>query len=258
LDGAVALVTGANSGVGEHFVRALLEAGAEKVYAAARRTESVAGMASVYPDRVAPVVLDITDGGSVEGAAARCADAVLLINNAGVGLAQRFIAAEDLGAIRAEMEVNYFGTLRMCRAFAPVLGRNGGGAVVNMLSALALVNLPANGSYSASKAAALSMTQGVRAELAGQGTLVVGVMPGTVDAGMGRDFPGPKVAPETVVGESLRAVEEGIEDVYPGEQAARMGAMSAAGLKEIEKQLSATVRGASSWAAVSGAPSGRP
>jgi short-subunit dehydrogenase len=93
-----------------------------------------------------------------------------------------------------EIEVNYFETLMMCRAFAPVLKQNGGGVVVNMASMVARVNLPFNGSYSASKAATLSLTQGVRAELAAQGTLVIAVLPATVDIGMGKTYPDPKMS----------------------------------------------------------------
>jgi short-subunit dehydrogenase len=183
------------------------------------------------------VPLDITHEQSVKDAAAQCQDVNLLINNAGVGFNQGLIAAPDLSSARTEMEVNYFGTLAMCRAFAPILKGNGGGAIVNMLSMLALVNIPFNGSYSTSKAAALSLTQGVRAELAAQGTLVVAVMPGTVDTHMSKDYPPPKVSPTEVAISALQAVVDGVEEIYPGEQATDLAAQLRHDPKAVEKQL---------------------
>ena len=136
-------------------------------------------------------------------------------------------------------KTNYFGTLSMCRAFAPILKRNGGGAIVNMLSILARVSLPAYGSLCASKAASLSMTQGVRAELAKQRTLVVGVMPGAVDTDMERDFEGPKEHPADVANASLQAVEDGVEDAYPGGMAQGVSQGLAADPKALEKEFAA-------------------
>jgi NAD(P)-dependent dehydrogenase (short-subunit alcohol dehydrogenase family) len=150
-------------------------------------------------------------------------------------LNQGLIASKDLSAARTEIEINYLGTLAMCRAFASILKMNGGGAIVNMLTILAKVNLPANGCYCAAKAATFSMTQGVRAELANQGTLVVGVMPGTVDTEMGKDYPPPKVAPAEVVREALQAVVDGVEDVYPGEQAKQLATQLLSDPKAVEK-----------------------
>ena len=237
IEGAIALVTGANGGIGKEYVEALRKFGAAKIYACARKAEAVSDLVSLDPERIVPISLDITDERSVKDAAAKCQDVNLLINNAGVGFNQGLIAAPDLSRARTEMEVNYFGTLAMCRAFVPILKRNGGGAIVNMLSMLALVNIPFNGSYSASKAAALSLTQGVRAELAAQGTLVVAVMPGTVDTKMSKDYPPPKVSPTEVATSALQAVIDGIEEVYPGEQATEMAVQLRRDPKAVEKQL---------------------
>jgi NAD(P)-dependent dehydrogenase (short-subunit alcohol dehydrogenase family) len=237
VEGAVALVTGANSGIGKYFVEALKAAGAARIYACARNIESLTQITSIAPDQISPVQLDITDEKLVLDAAAQCQDVTLLINNAGVGFSKKLIAEPDLTSARAEMEVNYFGTLAMCRAFAPILKQNGGGAIINVLSILARVNFPLNASYSASKAAALSLTQGVRAELASQGTLVIGVMPATVDTAASKDWPPPKVSPTEVTKAALQAVIDEIEDVYPGEQAAMLAIQLTANPKEIEKQL---------------------
>jgi NAD(P)-dependent dehydrogenase (short-subunit alcohol dehydrogenase family) len=237
IQNAVALVTGANGGIGKNYVETLRAFGASRIYAGARNRNSLAEIVAVDPQRTIPISLDITDEESVRVAATEYQDVNLLINNAGIGLLKGFISTPDLAAAKSEIEVNYFGTLRMCRAFAPVLKANGGGAIINMLSILAKVNLPLNASYCASKAAALLMTQGIRAELAAQGTLVIGVMPGTVDTGMSKNFPPPKVAPEVVAQEALQAVIDEVEDVYPGEQAKEMAAQLLKDPKAVEKAL---------------------
>ena len=163
IGGSVALVTGANRGLGRAYARELVRRGAAKVYGAARQP------AQVTEPGVTPVALDITDPERVARVAAECGDVSLLVNNAGVMKASTFIGAPSLDAARAEMETNYFGTLRMCRAFAPVLAANGGGAIVNMLSITSFFTNPFNASYGASKAAAWSLTNGVRLELHHQG-----------------------------------------------------------------------------------------
>ena len=234
---SIALVTGANGGLGQYYVEALRSRGAAKIYAAARNPSSLADLVATDPNIIIPVALDITNEQSVNQAALLCQDVTLLINNAGVGFNQGLIAASDLSHARMEVDVNYFGTLMMCRAFAAVLKQNGGGAIVNMVSMVARVNLPFNGSYSASKAATLSLTQGVRAELAAQRTLVIAVLPATIDIGMGKSYPEPKVSPEQVVSEALQATIEGVEDVYPGEQAKQMAAQLLSDPKMLEKTV---------------------
>ena len=241
IEGCTALVTGANGGIGQYYIEALRTAGAARIYAGARKISSLDALVAVDPQRIIPVALDITDEQSVQTAAAHCADVNLLINNAGIGLKQGFISAPDLAAARAEINVNYFGTLQMCRAFAPILEANGGGAIINMISILGRVNFPLNASYSASKAAVYLMTQGVRAELAAQGTLVIGVLPGTVDTPGSKDFPPPKVSPAEVAEAALQAVIDGTEDVYPGEQAQQMAAQLQSDPKSVEKMMAAMV-----------------
>ena len=147
--GSVALVTGANRGIGSAYVAALLERGARKVYAGARRADAVADLARKHPGKIETLVLDITDAKAVTAAVQRCGDVTLLVNNAGINRNSGLMAAPDLKSAREEMETNYFGTLAMCRAFAPVLKANGGGAIINMLSILARVNLPLMGSLCA-------------------------------------------------------------------------------------------------------------
>jgi NAD(P)-dependent dehydrogenase (short-subunit alcohol dehydrogenase family) len=175
IDGAVAMVTGAGRGLGQVFARELVNRGAARVYGAARNP------ASVTEPGVTPVALDITDPERVTEVALQCADVSLLVNNAGVMRASTFIDAPDLDAARLEMETNYFGTLSMCRGFAPVLAASGGGAIVNMLSVTSFYTNPLDASYGASKAAAWSLTNGIRVELAHHGTLVVAVHAAFID-----------------------------------------------------------------------------
>ena len=212
-------MSGANRGIAPP-----LSAGcwrAPNVYAAARDPQKLAALAQ-REARVIPIALDITDDASVQAAAARLADIDLLVNNAGVALGARLIGAADLSAARQEMEVNYFGLLRMCRAFAPILAANGGGTLINVLSILARVASPAAGSYSASKASALSLTQAVRAELRAQGTRVIGVLPGYVDTDMTERITAPKIQPIEVVRATLDTLQADQDDVYPGEQATQV------------------------------------
>lgn len=228
------MVTGANRGIGRATVDALLEAGAAKVYAACRDNAAGEALAAELGDRVTAVPLDITDAAQVAAAAGACADVNLLINNAGVNFNQPVLGASNVEMARSEVEVNYLGTMAMCNAFGPVLAANGGGALVNVLTILSRVNMPASGSYCASKAAAYSMTQAVRAQLKGQGTLVVGIMPGAVDTRLTDGMEIPKMAPAEVAGDILAAVQAGDEERYPGDMAAGVAAGLAADPKAVE------------------------
>lgn len=207
-----ALVTGANRGIGAALVGALLDAGVPRVYAAMRTPQPA------RDERVTTVALDITDQAHVTRLAAELPDVNLLINNAGVSSGAALIGGDPAGA-ELEMRVNYYGMLAMSRAFAPVLANNGGGALVNMLSILARVNLPHVASYAASKAAAWSLTQALRGLLAPQGTLVIGVFPAFVDTDMARRVPFPKLAPKDLAASVIDALHAGTEDVYPGDAA---------------------------------------
>lgn|SRR5579871_1433852 len=204
---SVAFVTGANRGIGLAFVQELLAAGARKVYAAARNPETIPA------DGVHRLRLDVTDGNAIAPIAKDCADVDLLINNAGITLRSGFLNPDAVEAARAEMETNYFGPLLLSRAFAPVLAKNGGGAIVNVLSVLSWVSLPTSGTYSASKSAAWSLTNWLRTGLREQGTQVVSVHVGFVDTDMTKSILLPKVQPVDVVRQTLTAVEEGRNEV---------------------------------------------
>ncbi|WP_239118229.1 SDR family oxidoreductase [Paractinoplanes ferrugineus] len=206
---ATALVTGANRGIGRAIVGALLERGIKKVYATARDAAGVAA-----DPRVLVLRLDITDAEQVAAAASIAGDVTLLVNNGG-SLEFADLLAGDLAAIETDLRTNYLGTLAVTRAFVPVLRANGGGAIVNMLSLVALGAVRGMGGYSVSKAAAASMTQAVRAQVAGLGITVHGVFPGAVDTDMIRAFDMPKADPADVARTILDGVEAGAEDIFP-------------------------------------------
>ena len=184
----VALVTGANRGIGRQFVLELLERGVSKVYATARRPESL----DFDDARVVPLHLDLLDHASVIAAADAAPDVTLLINSAGISSGAQLVTS-DLAEIRREMDTHFWGTLDVIRAFSPVLATNGGGAIVNVLSALSWFASPGAGAYAAAKAAEWNMTNGVRLELASQGTLVQGVLLGAADTDMMAGYDGPKI-----------------------------------------------------------------
>jgi NAD(P)-dependent dehydrogenase (short-subunit alcohol dehydrogenase family) len=213
LEGATALVTGGNRGIGEAFVLAFLQRGARRVYVGTRDIANAAHLVQADPERVVAIELDVTRPDHVEAAAARCDDVDILVNNAGQFSMQRLIAAPDMSAARAEMEINYFAPLAMCRAFAPVLGRHPQSAIANVLSAGGIVAVPAMGGYSPSKFAARAMTTCVRAELAAQNTSVTALIVGSVDTRMASHVQGFKEAPATIAKAGLKAIERGTEEV---------------------------------------------
>jgi NAD(P)-dependent dehydrogenase (short-subunit alcohol dehydrogenase family) len=210
----IALVTGANRGIGQSFVAELQRRGVRKIYAAARRPETV------DVPGVVPLRLDITDAASVARAAATAADTTLLINNAGLSTFATLTGGAE-SDIRLEMETNYFGTLRMVRAFAPVLAEAGGGAVLNVLSVMAWMAYEHSNSYSASKAAAWALTNGIRLELAGQGTQVTGLAMAGVDTDMMAGIEADKTDPAVIARAALDGVEAGAWEVLADEQTAR-------------------------------------
>jgi NAD(P)-dependent dehydrogenase (short-subunit alcohol dehydrogenase family) len=210
IENCIALVTGANRGLGKAYVDALLAAGAAKVYAGARDLASI----RVTSERTVPLRLDVTREDHVSAAAQACADATLLINNAGILKTSPMLAEGSEEALREEMEVNVFGVLRMVRAFAPVLAKNGGGAIVNMLSVVSWFVNPGNATYCASKYAALAVTDAVRFQLKRQGTQVVAVHAGYIDTDMAAGVDSPKVSAQEVAERTLDGVREGRNSVH--------------------------------------------
>lgn len=207
-----AIVTGANRGIGLAFTRALLARGARKVYAGARDPSTV-----TLPGAEA-IRLDVTRPEDVAAAVARAGDVTLVINNAGVGQPGGFLAADGEAVARRMFETNFFGMLRMSRAFAPVLASNGGGALLNVLSIVSWINGGQLAAYAASKSAAWSLTNSLRHELAAQKTQVLGLHMAFVDTDMVRALDGPKTTPEDIVKRALDGLEAGLEKVLADER----------------------------------------
>ena len=236
IKGAVALVTGANRGIGRALTEALLTRGVRKVYAAARDPETLAGLRD---ERVVPLRLDVTDTEQIRAAVDAAWDVELVFNNAGVVLGSGIADATVLEKARREMEVNYFGPLQLLQRLAPTLAGNGGGAVINIGSAAGLTSVPFFPTYSASKAALHSLTQAARILLAPQGTSVFGVYAGPVDTDMARDVALPKSAPRDVAFAILDGIEAGQEDIFPDPFAVEFGRQFGSSPKASERQMAA-------------------
>jgi NAD(P)-dependent dehydrogenase (short-subunit alcohol dehydrogenase family) len=241
IEGRVALVTGANRGIGLALVEALLQQGARKIYGGTRKPEALADLAGLSHGVVVPLRLDITEETEVRQAAKQANDVDLLINNAAI-LGHVFAGFEDpiwLDAARREYETNVVGSLRVSQAFAPVLARQGGGTLVNVSSVAGLVGMLGVLTYSTTKAALHSLTQSTREALQGQGTRVVGVYPGPVETEMARDFTFPKVSASSVAHAILDGQEQGLEDIYPDPLAREFGEAYALNPKSLEGRMAA-------------------
>jgi NAD(P)-dependent dehydrogenase (short-subunit alcohol dehydrogenase family) len=236
IEGAVALVTGANRGIGRALTEALLTRGVRKVYATARNPEA---LRALRDERLVSLRLDVTDVDQIRAVAEAASDVELLFSNAGVALARGIADSAILDQARREMEVNYFGPLELLHRLAPTLARNGGGAVVNIGSTAGLTNLPFIPTYSASKAALHSLTQAARILLGPQGTSVFGVYPGPVDTDMTREVAVPKASPRDVAFAILDGIEAGQEDIFPDPFAVDFGRQFGSSPKASERQMAA-------------------
>ena len=206
IEGSVALVTGANRGLGRHLAEQLLSRGAAKVYATARNPDTVAS------DGVIPLRMDITDQASIDAAAETASDITLLVNSAGIYTPGGLLDS-SLADIRAQIDTNYFGTLAVTRAFAPGLIANAPAAILNVLSVLSWYHPADLGAYSASKAALWGQTDVVRAELASRGVSVTALHVGLMDTDMTAGIDAPKSDPATVAALALDGVEHGLIEV---------------------------------------------
>ena len=211
LANATVLVTGANRGLGLAFAREALKRGARKVYAGARdpSTVTLAG--------VVPIKLDVTNPAEIAAVARELGDVTLLVNNAGIAATGGFLAEGSVEAAQRHLDTNFFGPLRLTQAFAPVLAKNGGGAIVNVLSIASWINGPLLGNYGMSKSAAWAMTNGTRIELREQNTQVLALHVGFIDTDLTNGFDVPKSKPEDVVRTTFDALEAGASEVLADE-----------------------------------------
>jgi NAD(P)-dependent dehydrogenase (short-subunit alcohol dehydrogenase family) len=229
IKGSTALVTGANRGLGRRFAEALLERGAT-VYAAARDPQTIALVG------VTPIQLDVTDEASVEAAAQATGDVSLLINNAGSATGASLLSGA-LADVRLEMDTHFFGTLAVSRAFAPQLAASGGGAILNVLSALSWLSFPDSGAYCAAKSAEWSLTNALRQELAGQGTQVSALHVGFMDTDMTRNVTAPKSDPAKIAALALDELEAGQVEILADEVSRKLRAGLAGGVAALYPQF---------------------
>jgi NAD(P)-dependent dehydrogenase (short-subunit alcohol dehydrogenase family) len=225
VEGRVALVTGAAGGIGGALVDSLLKAGVGRIVACDLDGAALSALQQRAPERVAVHPLDVTDENAVEAAAAAHRDTDILINCHGVAVQQSYLEAASLAPFRREMDVNYWGQVLMCRAFAPVLAARDHGALVNLLSPLAHVTFPFVAPYCATKAACRALTDAMRAELAEAGTLVMAVYPGSIDTPMMANVKVTKSGPETVADAVVAGLLGNASEVWAGAGAQDMRAM---------------------------------
>jgi NAD(P)-dependent dehydrogenase (short-subunit alcohol dehydrogenase family) len=230
LAGSVVLVTGANGGLGTEFVTQAVARGARRVYATARKARTW------HDDRVVPLTLDVTDAASIAEAAAAAADTTIVINNAGA-TAGRSLLTAPLDEVRAIYEANVFGPIAVAQAFAPILARNGGGALVDIHSALSWLAQP--GAYPSTKAALWSVTNSLRLELAGQGTQVVGAHLGYTDTPMTARLDVAKADPRDIVAAIYDGLEAGEIEVLADDTSRRVKQQLSQPLSALYPQLSA-------------------
>ena len=231
IKGSVVLITGATGAIAQALIAGLTARGAAKIYAAARDISALKASGHLVP-----IQMDVTSDDDVAKAAAVATDVTLLINNAGVNHNTSFMTAPSLAMAKEEIEANYLAPLRVTRALAPALTANHG-AVLNILTILARVNLPFMGSYCASKAAGLSLTQGLRGELAPQGIRVAAALPGAIDTRMTAMLTIPKMTTADAAAEILDGFEAGEEEIYVGEMARGIAQGLAHDPKAVERQL---------------------
>lgn len=231
LNGAIVLVTGANGGIGTHFVREALARGAAKVYATARTPRTW------DDDRIVPLTLDITDPASIQAAAEAAGDVTVLINNAGASVSSPGILTQSDEEIRANVETNFLGPLFLARAFAPILSAKDESVIIDIHSALSWYAV--SGIYSATKAALWSATNSLRLELAPAGVHVVGVHVGYVDTPMTAHRTGPKMDPADLVNQVFNAVEAGEYEVLADEASVNLKAGLSAPIEAVYPQLAA-------------------
>lgn len=232
-----AFVSGANRGIGKAITIELLENGAKKVYAGARNIETLNELNAKYGDRLIPVQLDVTDSASINNATSQIEDLDLLVNNAGVFSVGQIFSDAAQPSLTENLNVNVWGLINLSNALVKHLKKDEATAIVNISSVAGLGNMPMASTYSVSKAAVHSITQGMRAELSDSNTLVTGVYPGPIDTDMTAEVEMEKDSPENVAKSIINGLISGTEDVYPDVMSQQIGESYATNPKAIEQQF---------------------
>lgn len=240
--GKVAFVSGANRGIGKAITIELLERGAKKVYAGARNTANLLTLQEMYPERLIPVQLDVTNNDSIANAVKVASDVEILVNNAGLLIGDSIFSVEALDNFKSQFDVNVMGLVKLSQGFISSIKTGAaGGSIVNISSMAGLGNMPVIGSYSASKAAVHSIIQAMRGELSQDKVSVIGVYPGPIDTDMAKGFEMDKDSPENVARNIVDGIENGIEDVFPDQMSQQLKAVYMTNPKAIETEFGAYV-----------------
>lgn len=235
--GKISLITGANRGIGEAYVHALLKAGVKKVYAASRNLDNLKSLREHYPDNLEPVLLDVTNSDHINALKDQILSLDILINNAGIANNCSFTSENSLEIARQEMEVNYFAPIQIIQAVLPKLKLSSQALIINISSIAGISNFPNAAPYSATKAAMHSLTQGLRAELADEGIQVMGIYPGPIDTRMAEGFDMEKPAPKQVALETINALSKQEFDVFPDDFSKQMYDIFLEHPKKLEEAL---------------------
>jgi NAD(P)-dependent dehydrogenase (short-subunit alcohol dehydrogenase family) len=233
LSNKVILVSGANRGIGAATVRELLKAGVKKIYAGARNLDS---LPDFNDSRVVSLQLDITRDESVQKAADTAKDVDVLVNNAGTMAFGDWITSTQ-EVIDADMNTNFYGTLRVIRAFTPHFVNRGSGTIANMVSVVGLAPVPLLAGYSASKAALQSLTQALRGTLAKSGITVIGIYPGPIDTDLAKGIPLEKSTPEHAAINIVRGIEKGDSYIFPDPMALQIEHLWAHESRQLETAM---------------------
>ena len=233
----VVLISGSNRGIGKAILKEFIARGAAKVYAGARNTDSLKEVAEELGEKVVPLQLDVTSEESVKAAGEVVSDVDILINNAGVFSVARAVGENYLESLNENFQVNVYGLSRLTNAFIDGLKSKEQAAVVNVLSVVGLASMPFGASYCASKAAAHSLTQGLRGDMEESNVLVAGVYPGPIDTDMTKDVEMEKESPENVAKAVANGVEAGDEYIFPDPMAVQVGQGYLKSPVEIEKMF---------------------
>lgn len=235
----VVFVTGSNRGIGKAIAMEFLEKGAKKVYAAARNPNLLKDLKEKYKDRLVPVKLDLIDDSSIAEAVKKAADVEILINNAGMLMVDDFFSSDSINNLKKQLEVNVFGLLKLTNSVINILKKQPIAAIVNVSSVAAFANMPMTSTYSATKAAVHSITQGMRREMMSHGLniLVFGVYPGATETDMTKDFSIDKESPENVAKNIIQGLIEGKDDIFPDPMSKQLGKTYMNDPKAVERQL---------------------
>ncbi|HED06672.1 MAG TPA: SDR family NAD(P)-dependent oxidoreductase [Ignavibacteria bacterium] len=233
-EGKTVFISGSNRGIGKAIAVELLEQGAKKVYAGARNTSSLDDLKVKYGDKLVPVELDVTDDNSINEAAAQIKDVDILVNNAGVFATGGIFSEQAFDSLDTNLKVNLWGVIKLTNAVIEQLKQPKETAIINISSVAGLANMPMAATYSVSKSALHSLTQGMRGELVNSNVLVMGVYPGPIDTDMAKGLPMEKDSPENVAKNIVKGLIEGKDDVYPDVMSTQVGALYAEDPKSVE------------------------